>query len=153
ELYDTDKPALYYAKIYITGQEDLNLLDTLLIHWSEMPLFPDEAPMDWNNFCGTIHFPDDGEGLWVSAVIPGALYNVLLDAQESDQLQPEERARIPKIRLADIPEGLRTPVGSMDLITLYEGGFRYLHLDELPDDEAIDALLLEQKGAGQFFAS
>ncbi len=146
ETYGGSTPALYYANFYITDKTQLDLLDSLLIHWSDMPILPEDWPSDWDSLCGTIHFENDGEGTWVFGVIPGAIYNALMAAKVNSGIEADDRAMIPPMVLREIPQEMRSSVGSFRLSALDEAGFRYLNLDELPDDAALDAML-EGKGS------
>lgn len=134
-------PALYYAQIYIRNKKERDFLDQFMIHWSSRPLFADEWPKDWEDACGTIKHNADGEGMWVYAVLPGVTYNAIREARSSDKIAEKQRETFSAIRLLSVPTAMATEVGSINLRLLGQTGFRYLGLNELPSDEAIDAML------------
>lgn len=142
-------PSLFYVNIYVTSVDELSMLDELMIHWMRDPLFEEEWPLEWDAQCGAIHYPADGEGVWVYALIPGAMYNAFLQARNHPQISEDQREVFRAIRLIDPPAHVSTSIESVDLTVLGESGFRYLGLDELPNDDALAELLpwLYPKGA------
>lgn len=139
--YIDGKPSLYYASIYITNEAEMQALDTMLIHWDKRQLFVEEWPEDWENVCGTIDYDHDGEGVWVWAIMPGEVYNLILAARTSSDIEPDSREIFKAVRLLDPPPPLAGDQGSLNVDLLFESGFEYRGLTDLPDWEALgDAL-------------
>lgn len=142
-----DRPALYYANVYVTSSEELERLDALLIHWQSKPLFPTELPEDYEDRCGTINFDGDGEGLWIFAVMPGATYNAILDARTHPDIPADQREIFRAVKLRPLPNGAAEADGSIKYSVLQDAGFHYMGLTELPDDVALDVEVLPRGGS------
>lgn len=147
-------PTLFYANIYIRNAEERLRLNQLLIHYQKKPLFEDEMAR-LGGHCGTLNYDGDGEGIFVYAVIPGATYNKILEARTSPDVAPEERELFKAIILKTPPSGAKNPDNSLKIDILKDAGFRYMNLDILPDDAALDALsasdveILQGMGVGK----
>src|SRR5690606_24825484 len=138
ERTSDDRPALYYANIYITNRDELARLDALLIHWQTKPLFATELPDDLVESCGTVSYEGDGEGMWVFAVLPGATYNALLDARTHPDIPSEEREIFRAVQLRTPPPGTADANGAIEYSVLQDAGFHYMNVAELPDDLALE---------------
>lgn len=139
------EPSLFYAAIYVSNEEELAMLDQLLIHWDKRPLFTEEWPVEWNNTCGTIEYPHDGEGTWVWAAIPGRIYNLLIQVQLTASVPSDERHVFRSVKLLDPPEDVAGSEGSLDVHKLRDSGFQFLQLTGYPDDAALDDALFSSK--------
>lgn len=135
------KRSLFYAQIYVTSKAQLELLDRLLIHWEKAQIFPEEWPSDWDDRCGIIHYDHDGEGAWVWAVLPGAMYNAIVLARNESSIPEGERDVLRAIRILDPPAALATSAGSFDVQLLGESGFEYRGLTGIPDAVALQEAL------------
>ena len=135
------KNSLFYAQIYVTSKAQLELLDRLLIHWEKAQIFPEEWPSDWDDRCGIIHYDHDGEGAWVWAVLPGAMYNAIVLARNESSIPEGERDVLRAIRILDPPAALATSAGSFDVQLLGESGFEYRGLTGIPDAVALQEAL------------
>ena len=134
--WNNEAPTLFPARIYIENEEELALLDQLLIHWDKRPIFQEEWPQDWNGVCGTIDYPSDGEGVWVWAVLPGAMFNAIVNARTSGEIEGDKEL-FRAVQLTSPPQGMSNSDGSIDLEVLREAGFLYAHLADLPDEIAL----------------
>lgn len=77
------RDTLYYAWVYVRNLQERLALKQLYIHVLDTPLFVEE----WQKFegkCGSFINHSDGEGEFVSAIIPGVTYNKLIDALDSE---------------------------------------------------------------------
>lgn len=144
------RPALYYATVYVKSQADLDFIDRTLMHRLDKPLFSNEWPDEWTRECGIIPFEHDGEGQWIFVVLPGVIYNMLLEAQHRTDVAQEAKDMIPPVLLRDIPASVRTQEGSLDLDVLGDSGFRYLNQRELPSKEAVLNAALGSAGPGAY---
>ena len=72
-------PSLYYAWIYLTSPQQAAALDKLGLHWSPQPLFAEQY-RGYAGKCGSFEYQGDGLGLFVYAIIPGSLYNLIRSA-------------------------------------------------------------------------
>ncbi len=132
------RPTLYYANIYIRNANERKLLDKFRIYWQKRP--PLDAEMaSFSGKCGTISYRDDGEGMFVFAVIPGATYNKLREATSSSQIAPEQRIVFKAIVLRPTPAAMTAPDGSLSYSALMSTGFYYLNVRSLPSDAALDS--------------
>ncbi len=144
ERLPTGEVALYYAYIYFEDQEDVDNAQRLLIHTQSLPLFQGEMAK-YAGQCGTIGMEGDGEGIFAFAVLPGLLYNKILDARTHPDIPEEQREVFRAIILREPPNNAGTVGGALKYEALADAGFRYMGLSELPDDAALDELVY---GAG-----
>ena len=94
-LSETDadgNPALYYAMVYVTDREQLELLELLSIPSQTLPLFAEERTQ-WAGRVGVLHNRGDYEGLFRFAVVPGLLYNALRSMPSCSAMRPFPRPR------------------------------------------------------------
>jgi len=116
--------ALYYAWIYIRNKDEALALRKLYIHTLNRPLFTEELDA-YAGKCGVFTNPGDGEGMFVPVVLPGETYNKMIDALTSNQIEGD-RVVFDAVIIRDVPEAMRNPNGSIELVKLAESGFRYL---------------------------
>jgi hypothetical protein len=127
-------PSLYYALVYVEDRSDLEALDQLQIHYDTLPLFAVER-QKWAGMAGTMDTSFDGEGMFVYAVIPGTLYNLIREAALcSDPAAAQEVFRAIKILTVPVAEAAG-PDGSLSYEYLAKEGFRYRGLANCPDSE------------------
>lgn len=124
------RPTLYYAWIYIKNEKELLALRQLYIHVLKRPIFQNEIDA-LDDRCGTLTNPGDGTGAFVSALIPGATYNKLIDAFTTSEIEGE-REVFDAVILRTIPPEMRTAQNSVDLTKLADSGFRYLGYEADP---------------------
>ena len=78
-LTETDsqgRPELWYAMVYLRHRSDASILDQLLIRHSYLPLFVAEQT-PWQGLRGFFLHHGDGKGVFVFALLPGGVYNLL----------------------------------------------------------------------------
>lgn len=133
--------ALYYAWIYIRNQQELLALKQLYIHVLDTPFFAEE----WHKYqgkCGTFVSQSDGEGEFVSAILPAVTYNKLIDATNSDEVV-NGGIIFDAVTLREVPLSARTAQGSIKWDALTESGFKYLGYEadpfRDPDDIQLDS--------------
>jgi hypothetical protein len=117
-------PTLFYAWVYVKSAKEALALRQLFIHVLHHPLFREELDQ-FAGKCGAFTNPGDGEGAFVPAVLPGATFNKLIDAQTSKDITGD-RTVFDVIRIRDIPAAARNGNGSIRLDLLANSGFRYL---------------------------
>ncbi len=131
-------PTLYPAWVYIRNKEEALALKKLFIHVLSHPLF-DEELMQYAGKCGTFTNPGDGEGTFVSALMPGRTYNRLIDALTSGDVSGD-RVIFDAVILRPVPVAARNANGSINLQVLGRAGFRYLDYEAnpfAPDNEIV----------------
>jgi hypothetical protein len=69
-------PSLYYAWIYMENDWQIEALNTLGVHWDPQGIFSPHF-QKYEGQCGPLDYAGDGFGLFVHAVLPGALYNLI----------------------------------------------------------------------------
>ena len=133
-------PALYYAWISVSNREDAENLRKLYIHELTSPLFTEELER-FAGQCGTLTNPGDGHGSLVPAVIPGAMYNAMIAALTSDEIEGDAIV-FDAVILREPPASARNANGSLDTAVLVEMGFDFLdYLGDplpLPDEVVLD---------------
>jgi hypothetical protein len=135
------RPSLWYAMIYLQNKDDLESLDTLLIHHSRFPLFFGAGR--WQGKCGTFDFRGDGKGVFVYAVIPGAVYNKIREFAVAPAGPEGDGAIFRVLELIDIPDrNARNADGSFSYDFLKRGGFQYRDLQ--PSDLATNVELQQR---------
>lgn len=71
----TGLPALYYAWIYIERREQLDALKRMRIYHRVLPIFSSQLAA-YSGKCGTLDASGDGTGIFVHALVPGAVFNL-----------------------------------------------------------------------------
>lgn len=77
-LADTDPnglPALYYMWIYVERREQVEALKRMRIYHRTLPIFGSQLAA-YSGKCGTIDTSGDGTGIFVHALVPGAVFNL-----------------------------------------------------------------------------
>lgn len=133
EFDELGRPKLYSALIYIQSDEERGYLDDLLIHHSLMPIFNSERSR-YVGQCGSIEFEGDGEGLFVHAILPGVTYNLLRKAALTPKFETGDQEVFRVIKLTRPQDlGASNLDGSLSYAALGASGFRYMHLEALPE--------------------
>lgn len=122
--------ALYYAWVYIRNKDEALALRKLLIHVLTRPLFNEELDRLAGK-CGALTNPGDGDGQFVPVLIPGAVYNKLIDALTSPDVRGD-RVIFDAVIIRPVPAAARNANGSIRLDLLAQSGFRYLHYEPKP---------------------
>lgn len=130
ERDNENRPTLFPAWIYIRNEEDLLSLRKLRIHRLKRPIFPADLTK-YDDRCGTFRNSGDGTGVFVNTLIPGAVYNKLIDAFMTTQVSGN-REVFRAVILQTVPSEVRTPQGSLKLKALADAGFRYLSYEADP---------------------
>ena len=94
-------PLLYQAQIYLATRGDHDLLDAMRIHYDSMPIFGQERD-ELNQIDAPSSYSHDGQGQFVFAIVPGAIYNAIRSAA-IDPNEPDEM--FPVVQMRDIPAG------------------------------------------------
>jgi hypothetical protein len=115
-----ERPALFYAMLYVTDPEQRAILDEAEVHWDALPLFSGELAAYDGRVGMFEHDPDDLGGHWVYALLPGAVFNVI---REEALIGDEVFAAIVR---RDVPEAGATEAdGSLRYTWLGAQGIGY----------------------------
>lgn len=148
-------PALYYAWVLIRNKTEALALKQLRIHVLTRPLFADEL----NQFagkCGAITNPGDGQGTFVPVVIPGGIYNGLIEALTSGDIAGPpcnancDRVIFDAVIIRQVPAASRNANGSIRVDQLINSGFKYLHYEK---DPLADFHTMELDGASKLLVA
>jgi hypothetical protein len=123
-------PALYYAYVYLSNANDAVNLRKLRVHALNRPLFDTELAK-FAGKCGAVTNPGDGDGVFVPAILPGVLYNRLLDARTAPNLSGN-REVFEAVVLRHIPDAARNPNQSLRYDALANARFKYLDYEQRP---------------------
>ncbi|HLK35739.1 MAG TPA: hypothetical protein VKU41_03230, partial [Polyangiaceae bacterium] len=134
-------PALYYAWVYVKSAQDILSLRKLYVHMLTRPLFTQEIE-PYTGKCGVFQNPGDGTGMFVPVLMPGTVYNTLLNVQNSKFQGAPNNLKVDVnnnvyfdaviLRNNDVPASARNANGSINFQTLKNSGFRYLSYESLP---------------------
>jgi hypothetical protein len=99
ELNPDGFPRLYYGQVFVDAKSTLDGLDVLRVHYSPIPVFEEEmlAIEQLDRSTRTFSYDFDGQGQFVFAVMPGALYNAIR-AAALDPVEPTELFRAFQVR-------------------------------------------------------
>jgi hypothetical protein len=98
ETLSDGSPRIYSALVQVTSPETLKGLDLLRIHHSATPIFEDEMTrLEQQGITQNFTYEHDGQGQFVYALIPGAIYNQIRLAA-LDPVEPIEIIRALQIR-------------------------------------------------------
>ena len=98
ETLSDGSPRIYSALVQVTSPESLKALDLLRIHHSATPIFEDEMTrLEQQGITQNFTFEHDGQGQFLYALIPGAIYNQIRLAA-LDPVEPIEIIRALQIR-------------------------------------------------------
>jgi hypothetical protein len=142
ETMPNGDPALYYGYVYLQSNADLLLLRQMYIHYLTRPLLAQELAASAGQ-CVVYQNPGDGVGAFVPVVIPGKIYNTIIEMQNTgfQQAQNPQIKAGPPIFKAVILKST-TP---LDFQTLKRSGFRYLDYEGSPPPA--QSAITEQGGA------
>lgn len=141
-------PTLFYAWVYIRDEEELASYRKLLIHQLNRPLFNDELDAHAGK-CGTVTNPGDGEGAFLLSLIPGAVYNRLIDALSTSEVDGD-RVLFDAVILREVPEEVRADGGSISYTALAQSGFHYMNVESPEQLVALqEGLQLEGRGGSK----
>lgn len=124
------KPALYYAYVYLSNTNDAINLRKLRIHALNRPFFETELTR-FDGKCGALTNPGDGDGIFVHALIPGAVYNKLIDARTAPNLSGN-REIFEAVIIRQPPAAARNANSSVRYDVLAQARFRYLSYESRP---------------------
>ncbi|WP_148314192.1 DNRLRE domain-containing protein [Sorangium cellulosum] len=120
-------PALYYTLVYVEEREQVEALNDMLVHYSTLPLFASELDR-WQGQRGMFTHEGDGRGIFLFALMPGSVYNLIREAAlEGNELYTA-------IDLREAPADAQLPDGSISYQSLRNSGFRFRDLG--PEDVA-----------------
>jgi hypothetical protein len=120
-------PSLYYTLIYVEEREQIDALDEMLVHYSTLPLFGEELDR-WQGQRGLFAHEGDGRGLFLFALMPASIYNLLRTAA----LEGNDIYSV--IALREVPASAKLGDGSVSYEALRRSGFLYRNLQ--PEDVA-----------------
>jgi hypothetical protein len=97
ETFSDGAPRFYYGLVYIDGPGTAVAMDALRIHYDNVPLFDSEFASLQTTGLQVMSYQNDGQGQFVYALIPGAVYNALQSAA-LDPTTPTEIFRAAPLR-------------------------------------------------------
>jgi len=104
-------PTVWYALVYLRSDENRAAMDTLELFHRPLPLFTHELER-WRGRQGFFRHRGDGEGAFVYALVPGAVYNALRD------YALQGRAVFEAVVLQQTPSYARDELGAITYETL-----------------------------------
>ena len=125
-------PTLYYAWVYLHDDNDLLNLKKMYVHILSRPLFEQELEQ-FGGKCGTFTNTGDGVGAMVPVLMPGTVYNALVDVLTAPNISGNRQIIDAVIlRNGEVPAGARNANGSVSLDVLRRSGFQYLGYEAQP---------------------
>ncbi len=126
-------PTLYYAWVYgRTNDVDLLNLHKMFVHVLPYPLFTQELVQHAGR-CGTYRNPGDGEGSMIPVLMPGLVYNKLVEVQSAPNITGNRILFDAVIlRNSEVPAAARNANGSVSLAALRSAHFSYLGYEPQP---------------------
>lgn len=97
ETFSDGTPRFYYGLVYVDGPGTALALDAFRIHYDNVPLFDSEFTSLQTAGMQAMSYENDGQGQFVYALIPGAVYNALQSAA-LDPTTPTEIFRAAPLR-------------------------------------------------------
>jgi hypothetical protein len=97
ESFSDGSPRFYYGLVYIDGPGTALAMDALRIHYDNVPFFDGEFQSLQSMGLQQMSYANDGQGQFVYAFIPGAVYNALQQAA-MDPTSPTEILRAAPLR-------------------------------------------------------
>jgi hypothetical protein len=129
ETMPNGDPALYYGYVYLQNNADLTRLRQMYIHYLTRPLLTQELAASAGQ-CVIYQNPGDGVGVFAPVVIPGKVYNTIIEVQN----KAFQNAQNPKISAGPplFKAVILKSTTPLDFQTLKKSGFRYLDYEGSP---------------------
>jgi hypothetical protein len=142
-------PALYYAWVYLHNSTDQLRLRKMYVHILSRPLFTSELEANAGQ-CVHYQNPGDGFGTFVPVVMPGKVYNTILNVQNTAFQQKQN----PKLQPGDplFKAVILRSTTPLNFAALRASGFRYLDYEPSPLPTQA-AMQLQGGGAVNFLES